>query len=305
MATTTHIYTEKLYLTPVAPFDFHKSLNFLQGFAPTKGEQIATMQGLTKAVRIQQQTIAFQLVSEGTIEEPCIACTLFSDSPISQEIQDAASDRVSFFLSMNDDLRPFYQLGREDADFAPLVQELYGYHQVKFLTPFENACWAVLTQRNPLNMAQRMKQSMIAAYGGTITIDGMSYEAFPEASQLVHVTEAELVTLVHNARKAEYLLATIQAFNTVDEQFLRTGDYQEVESWLHSIKGFGEWSTSFVLIRGLGRTEAVSLSEKQLQEAASRLYGHGQDLTRAEIARIAEHYGVYKGYWAHYLRVGA
>ncbi len=299
------MYTETGYITLIAPYDFVQSLRFLGFFSPTQGEQVIAEQVLTKAVYVDGQLIAFQLTSEGTTDEPQLAYTLFSEQPIDDETKNAAIDRITFFLSLNNDLRPFYAIGREDADFAPIIQELYGYHQVKFLTPFENACWAVLTQRNPMNMSQRMKKSIIDTYGGSITIQETSYAAFPEAERLAHVSEDELTGVVRNARKAEYLVATIKAFNDVDEDFLRTGDYEEVEAWLRSIRGFGAWSASFVMVRGLGRTEKLPVNEKAMIAAASRLYGRGKDLSQAEVERIGEKYGSYKGYWGHYLRVGS
>ncbi len=298
------MYTETGNIIPVAPYDFAKSLNFLGLFAPMQGEQTSTEQYLTKAVYVHGQLIAFRLTSHGTTDSPRLAYTLFSEQPINEEIQNAAIDRITFFLSLDDDLRPFYTIGNDDKDFAPIIQELYGYHQVKFLTPFENACWAVLTQRNPMNMSQRMKKSIIERYGGNISIDDTDYSAFPEATRMTHVSEDELTSVVRNARKAEYLVAVIKAFSEVDEHFLRTGDYSEVENWLHSIRGFGEWSTSFVMIRGLGRMEQFT-AEKAMMAAASRLYGHGKDLTQTQITRIAEPYGAYMGYWSHYLRVGS
>ncbi len=299
------MYTETGYITPAAPYDFEKSLNFLGFFSPTQGEQAVTEQVLTKAVYVDGQLIAFQLTSIGTIDKPQLAYTLFSEQPFNEEIKNAAVDRITFFLSLDDDLRPFYAIGREDVDFAPIVQELYGYHQVKFLTPFENACWAVLTQRNPMNMSQRMKKNIIDIYGGSICIQETAYPAFPEAERMAHVSEDELTGVVRNARKAEYLVAAIKAFNDVDEHFLRTGDYDEVQAWLRSIRGFGEWSASFVMVRGLGRMEQLTVNEKVMLAAASRLYGHGKDVTQAEVERIAEPYGIYKGYWGHYLRVGS
>jgi DNA-3-methyladenine glycosylase II len=302
---TTHLYTETEYLTPTPPFDFAKSLDFLGSFAPMQGEQTLAASTLTKAVSVEGQIVAFQLTSVGSIEEPKLEYTLFSDQPMSDSVKRRAIDRLSFFLSLHDDVRPFYQLGREDPDFAPIVQELYGYHQVKFLTPFEVACWAVLVQRNPLHIAQRMKQALIETYGSSTTVQGTAYWAFPEAAHLVHLNENELLSVVRNARKAEYLIAVIRAFSEVDEHFLRTADYDEVAAWLHSIRGFGEWSVSFVLLRGLGRMEKVPVGEKKIIGAASRLYGHGHDLTRDEVERIAQKYGPYKGYWAHYVRVGA
>jgi DNA-3-methyladenine glycosylase II len=302
---TTHLYTKTGYLPPTPPFDFAKSLNFLGSFAPMEDEQTLAASTLTKAVYVEGQIVAFQLTSVGSIEEPKLEYTLFSDQPISDSVKSRAVDRISFFLGLHDDLHPFYQLGSEDSDFSPIVQDLYSYHQVKFLTPFEVACWAVLVQRNPLNIAQRMKQALIEAYGGSVTVLGTTYWAFPEATRLIHVNESEFLSVVRNARKAEYLVAVIRAFSEVDEHFLRTADYDEVAAWLHSIRGFGEWSVSFVLLRGLGRMEQVPVSEKKLIAAASRLYGHGHDLTRAEVEKIAERYGSYKGYWAHYVRVGS
>ena len=299
------MHVETGYITPTAPYDFTKSLNFLGFFSPTQGEQDVTEQVLTKAVYVNGQLIAFGLTSTGTIDEPQLAYTLFSEHLIEDKIKDAALDRITFFLSLDDDLRPFYALGREDIEFAPIVQELYGYHQVKFLTPFEIACWAVLTQRNPMNMSHRMKKSLVDTYGGTITVNGIVYSAFPEAERMVHVSEDELTGVVRNTRKAEYLVAAIKAFQDVDEHFLRTGDYDEVEVWLRSIRGFGAWSASFVMVRGLGRMEKLTVNEKVMIGAASRLYGHGKDLSQAEVERIAEKYGPYKGYWGHYLRVGS
>lgn len=299
------MHTEIGYITPTAPYDFAKSLNFLGFFSAMQGEQVVTEQTLTKAVYVDGQLIAFRVASTGTTDKPQLAYTLFSEQFIDNVTKNAAIDRITFFLSLDDDLRPFYAIGREDADFAPIVQELYGYHQVKFLTPFEIACWAVLTQRNPMNMSQKMKKSLIDTYGGTITVDGITYTAFPEAERMAHVSEDELTGVVRNSRKAEYLVAVIKAFNDVDEHFLRTGDYDEVEAWLRSIRGFGAWSASFVMVRGLGRMEHLTSNEKAMLAAASRLYGHGKDVTRAEIERIAEPYGPYKGYWGHYLRVGS
>jgi DNA-3-methyladenine glycosylase II len=299
------LYTETGSLNPTSPFDFSKSLNFLGDFMPMQGEQTIDARTLTKAVYVQGQLIAFQLTSSGTVEAPRLEYTLFSEQPITASLKEAALDRISFFLSLQDDLQPFYHVGREDPDFAPIVQELYGYHHVKFLTPFECACWTVLAQRNPKHMALRMKQAMEETYSGSINVNKTTYRAFPEATQLADVRESELLTVVRNARKAEYLIAVIRAFSEVDEQFLRTGDYSEVATWLYNIRGLGEWSTSFVMLRGLGRMEQVPLTEKPLLEAASRAYGHGRDLSRADVAQLAERYGPYQGYWAHYLRVGA
>jgi len=298
------MYQETGTLTPTPPFDFDKSLQFLGIFGPTKYEQTIASHSLTKATCIDGQTVVFQLTSTGTTEEPRLEYTLFSAQPITEATKDTVVERVNFFLSLDDDLEPFYRIGREDEDFTPIIEHFYGYHQVKFLTPFEIACWAVLTQRNPLSLAQKTKQKLVENFGGRLEVHRTVYWAFPEPAQLATVDPKELATVIGNERRAEYLSAIALAFHSVDEQFLRTANYDEVEAWLRKIKGIGEWSASYILLRGLGRMERVPITEKRLFEAASKVYGQGAVMTGEAIQRIADRYGSCQGYWAHYLRVG-
>jgi DNA-3-methyladenine glycosylase II len=299
------MYQETGTLTPIPPFDFSKSLQFLGIFGPTKNEQTVSTHSLTKAISIDGQTVVFQLTSIGTTEKPVLEYTLFSVKPFSQAMENAVVERITFFLSLKDDLQPFYRLGRADPDFAPIIEHLYGYHQVKFLTPFENACWAVLTQRNPMKIAQQTKQALVEKYGSSLEVSGSVYWAFPEPMQIAVVDESELLKLIRNDRRTEYLVAVARAFSEADEEFLKTASDEAVEAWLRNIKGIGEWSATFIMVRGLGRMERVPLTEARLFEAASRVYGHGEELSRVDLMRLADKYGPWQGYWAHYIRVAS
>ena len=297
------MYQETGTLTPTPPFDFSKSLQFLGIFGPTKNEQTVSTHSLTKAISIDGQTVVFQLTSIGTTEKPGLEYTLFSKDTITEAMENAVTERMTFFLSLKDDLQPFYRIGREDADFAPIIEHLYGYHQVKFLTPFENACWAVLTQRNPMKIAQQTKQALVEKYGSSLEVSGSVYWAFPEPMQIAVVDESELLKMIRNDRRTEYLVAVARAFSEADEEFLKTASDEEVEAWLRNIKGIGEWSATFIMVRGLGRMERVPLTEARLFEAASKVYGHGEELNRDDLKRLADKYGLWQGYWAHYIRV--
>ena len=271
---------------------------------PTKQEQTISSHTLTKAISIDGQTIVFQLISSGTAERPQLEYTLFSAEPISEETQNAVVERMTFFLSLKDDLQPFYRIGREDADFAPIIELLYGYHQVKFLTPFENACWAMLTQRNPMKIAQKTKQVLIEKYGNHLEVHENVYWAFPEPIQIAVADYDEILNVIRNDRRAEYLIATARAFSEVDNEFLKSAPDEEVEAWLRNIKGIGEWSATFIMIRGLGRMEYIPVTETRMLDAASKVYDHGKNLSSEDLKRLAERYGLWQGYWAHYLRVG-
>ena len=257
---------------------------------------------LARAVRVAGQTVICRVVSRGTTDAPELACDLFAAAPLDDATVAAVWDRVSFWLSVADDLRPFYAVAEGDAAFAPVARAWRGYHQAKFLTPFENACWAVLSQRAPLPVARAMKERIVARHGAALTVEGERFTAFPAPEDLLSVSPDDLRELLHNSRKADYLGAVIEAWQTVDEEWLRTGPYDAVERWLRGIRGVGAWSASFVLIRGLGRMERVALDDA-LVRAATHLYG--QPLTAAECETIAAPYGDLRGYWSHYLRVAS
>jgi DNA-3-methyladenine glycosylase II len=286
-------------LQPQAPFDFECSLAFLGMFPPMHGEQRLADRSLTKAVSIDGQPIVFRVRSTGTVETPQMAYTLYAEQPISEALERAAADRIRFFLSLDDDLRPFYAIGEQDAVFAPLMKRWYGYHQVKFLTPFEHTCWAILGQRIPMAVAQGIKQRIAEQFGSALEVEGVVYHAFPEPARLIEAAD-QLESVVKNGRKAEYLLAAAKAFEGVDEDWLRHAPSDEVEAWLLKIKGIGEWSARFVMIRGLGRMDRMSIGEKRLIEAAREHYGH--DLSEDQVRAIGAQYGAYQGYWAYTLR---
>jgi DNA-3-methyladenine glycosylase II len=292
-------------LTPTAPFDFDKSLEFLGQFRPAMGQQVIHDKVLTKAASLDGQVFVYRVYSTGTLNQPQLAYTVFSDDAISDTFHDSVRQNLSFFLSLEDDLLPFYEIGESDPHFAPVIRELYGYHQVKFsMSAFENACWAILSQRNLMNVSRRMKENLTERFGGAFEVDGVVYRAFPEAFQLAVVDSDEINTVVGNLWKSQGLSSVARAFDGVDEGWLRTAPYDEVEKWLLSIKGIGAWSASFILLRGLGRMDRPPVGEKWSVQAVRRWYGN-DTLEEKDVAQLANSYGQYAGYWAHYLRAAS
>ena len=114
MLATAPLSTISGALTPRPPFDFAKTLSFLKAFSPTAGEQTLANEKVIKAVTHSGRAVAFELHSTGTVEQPKLAYTLSSERPLSDEEHAAAADRIRFFLSLDDDLQPFYAIGRAD-----------------------------------------------------------------------------------------------------------------------------------------------------------------------------------------------
>lgn len=124
-----------------------------------------------------------------------------------------------------------------------------------------------------------------------IEVDGTRLTAFPEADAVAALPPAALAEVIRSERKAAYVRSAARAVATVDEAWLRGGPYEDVEAWLRAIDGVGAWSASFVLLRGLGRTERVPTGESRFTAAVAAHHAPAsrapRQTWRATLRRIA------------------
>jgi DNA-3-methyladenine glycosylase II len=285
-------------LSAVAPFDLARSVTFLSAFKPVEGDQELGDRYLRKALAHDGRAIVWQLRERGHADAPDLELTAWSEHPITPHVLDTVADHVSSFLSLGDDLRDFYGIAGTDPPFADIVEQLRGLHHVKLPSAFEAAAWSVLASHCPVPVARAMKRRIIERFGPSLELDGTLHRAFPMQSLLAVGDSKELDVVVGNVRRAAWLADVVEAFGTVDEDFLRTAPWEEAEAWLRRIQGIGEWSAAFVLLRGLGRLEHMPMDMKPMLTALRAIYGESENMET-----IAQRYGAHLGYWAFYLRV--
>jgi len=288
-------------LAPTPPFDFSLSLRFLEGFSPAEGEQAIADGAVTKGLRVRGRTVVFRVtaIAGASPDAPGLSYRLWSQEPLDAEVREIAAKRIGTFLSIEDDLTQLQQRARSDPVFAPIEARLHGLHQVRFLTPFENICWAVMGQRAPIPVARRAKDAFVERYGGSLEVDGALYRAFPEVADVSGLSGEDLVEVIGNERRAGYLANVIEAWQEVDEAWLLSGPMEDVTAWMRSIKGVGEWSTAFVMFRGLGRHASMPMTPPTLAAVRKK---YGDAVTQDEAATLADGYAPWTGYWVMYLR---
>ncbi len=298
--------TTTLTLKPTPPFSFEQTLNFIRVFRSQPYERHPAHEqivegALQRVVSVGGLPVLFRVRSVGTVEKPKLECALYAQD-LTPERVEAAEDRIRFFLSLDDDLEPFYALAARDAAFKRVAEALYGYHPFKLLTPFESACWAVIQQRTPNAFAHKTMRRLMEAVGGRLEWGGHLHYAFPEPQQLLAAPPGTMLAATNNTRKTERMDELVKAWAGADEDFLRRAPYAEVERWLKNIKGVGAWSVDFIMLRGLGRAERVPWTDTGLLPAVSAVYTQGLTISAGSAREIAERYGWYGGLWAHYLK---
>ncbi len=247
------------------------------------------------ALRAGGDLVGARITADGT----GLRYELESASPLEDEAVAAATDRLTFHLGLDDDLAQFYALAADDPPFQGVIAALHGYHQVLFPSPLELLCWAIVAQRVPMAGARTMKQAIVTSAGNRVVVDGIELWAFPDLGQLLTLSTDDLIDLIGNRRKAGYLHGAFRQWDDIDEAFLRDGEHDQVRARLLAIPGIGPWSATFLMVRGLGRSEQIS-ADREGKAAAGRVYG--RTLNNAEFGELAGRYGTWQGYWAHYVR---
>ena len=282
-------------LKAVEPFVFQRSMDFLEGFGPMAGEQLIGDGALTKAMIVDGRVVVFRVRDEGT-GGSALSYELFSEDKLDDRSAKAAEDRISFFLSLDDDVQRFYSIAETDPAFYPKVRALWGLHHVKFPSLLEVSAWAIITQRIQQPVALRVMAALAEKYGGSLEVDGTMYWAFPDYQRLKVATPKELRVLTGNQRTAVRLESLLKRFNELDEGFLRTAPYEKAAERLRVVQGIGKWSSQFILFRGLGRIEKQEYNTKPVLQMLKEVYGPEKTLDD-----INKAYGKWSGYWSLYL----
>jgi DNA-3-methyladenine glycosylase II len=73
-------------LFPTAPYDFSKSINFMNMFLPSSSEHNNDNSSFNKAVYLHDSTLAFKLENKSNIKEPALLYTFFSKQDLDQDL---------------------------------------------------------------------------------------------------------------------------------------------------------------------------------------------------------------------------
>lgn len=295
MATNAVADRTRLELAPVEPFDFAQSLAFVNSFIPCAGDH--TCRTDTLITGGYADDVPFGAVVTET-----------DDGRLTVDVEwhaaggnpDAVRTWLARFLSLDDDLTPLYDAARHDPAFEPVVDDLWGYHHVRFRTPFEAACWAALSQRTPMSEARRLKRHLVEAAGAIAEVDGAETTLFPTPARVLD-NEAAVRDVIAHDRKRKTVLSAAETF-AADDLGERSDD--GLRERLRDVWGFGDWSSEFIALRGFGRLTDVPSTERRFREAvASRYDLDAPEASDDDLARLASPYEPLVGYWAHYLRV--
>jgi DNA-3-methyladenine glycosylase II len=286
----------EIVLTAAEPFSFDLSLRALAGFAPCAGGHVIAGGRVRKAFLLGSEAVVADVGRAA--EGPGVALTLHADRHLLPGERAVVHRAVAHWLGLDDDLTDFLDIAGRDPAMATVLRAAHGLHQVRFSSLAEGAVYFALVQRSTQWYAAARKRRVAAALGPSVTLDGIEHVAFPSLAMVAARDDAELVRFAGNRLRARRLREVVEGVAALDEEWLRTGPYQEVRKTLLGLPGVGPFTAYGLLLRVLGRPDGAPLGMAQFEDAARAVYGDPPPSP----AELREAYGSSIGWWAYYVR---
>ncbi|MBA2476147.1 MAG: DNA-3-methyladenine glycosylase 2 family protein [Actinobacteria bacterium] len=257
-------------IEPRGPFTLLSAARFIAGWPPTRrpaapedGEASVRLGFLVddwsdQAGVILRQTRAHEPVS-GTI----VAGTRAG--------ADRIRDQAARIVSLDHDGTGYGELGRDDTVVGRLQEASGWLRPVLFHSPYEAACWAVISSRIRQAVAARVRDELSAEHGGRISVEGEELLTFPPPERLL---EARAVRgLSEEKLRRLHGIAAAALAGQLDRDRLLEASPEEALAGLRRLPGIGPFWSEGILLRAVGTTDALALGEREGRRRAGEHYG--------------------------------
>lgn len=278
-------------------FSFELSLAFLLR-SPKELLHRVNGKSVTKLLLTEQGPLLFRIEES----KQQLIVEFLNKEPTSASI-DAVTQFVREWFDLETDLKPFYQLAAKDALLKQLVTKFYGYRIISQPDLFESLVWAVLGQQINLQFAYTLKQRFVEQFGERHSYRDTDYFLFPTANVVAKLTDNDLLPLQFSRQKSKYVALIAQAFSddVISKRKLSALPLQEAKEQLMKIKGVGNWTANYALMKTFRYANAFPLEDAGLHNAIKNLKGMKTKPTLDQVKRIFKKYKGWEAYATLYL----
>lgn len=258
--------TARFVLTPRGEFSLAKAIRFLQSFAPLSGRDgddpdEALRLGFCAEADWRPVAVRVRQVARGRVTASVEGAA--DPDPLRRQLER--------MLSLDVDATALPGAVAGDGVASALVERFRGLRPVCFASPWEAACWAVLSQRVRTTQAARIRRRLCDELGRSFELDGVRVATFPGPRELLETAAIQGLPDVKVARL--HGLASAALDGLLDAAALRAAGPARALEGLRRLPGIGPFGAELVLVRGAGEPDHFARSERLLHDAMGAAYG--------------------------------
>lgn len=280
-------------LHPVPPYDFALSLDA----ARLLSVMDVTREGeYWRALDVDGAIALIRVVNRGAVDHPALdVYRMAASGPVDDGL---LLRRVAHLLGVSAGMSPFYDHIRHDAVLWPLVEPLYGLKHIRMSSLFESLMITIIEQQIALNLAQRSERWLLGWAGNHIDYHGDVFYTFPRPAQIAHATVEDLIPLKITRIRMGVMIAIAQhqVAGQIDLEALGDEPPDSALRQLMALKGVGQWTAAWAVIRATGHYQYIGENDVALQAAINHyFYGQPGRAEKAVVKNTLARYGPYAG----------
>jgi DNA-3-methyladenine glycosylase II len=210
---------------------------------------------------------------------------------------------VKDWFDYDRDMTSFYELLRQDSDLEYMASDYNGLRLMGIPDLFEALCWSIIGQQINLTFAYKLKRRFTETYGTKLTYENSDYYLFPKPEIVANIKVEDLLPLQFSNRKAEYLIEIAKQFvsGNISKEILSGQTTTEAIRLLVGIRGIGEWTANYALMKSLKRLECVTYGDVGLYNALHNLKGFDKRPSRETLDLFFDNFKNWEAYTVFYL----
>jgi len=256
-----------------------------------------------RVLMLDDVPVEVAVCQRGSVETPLLMVSVTAGRSVSPtDIRRAIEDMLGTRVDMND----FYAKAEEEnGKLGELVRRFRGVKPPRFPSIFEALVNAVAGQQVSLGAGVQFLNRLSQTYGRRIELSGSLHYAFPRPSDLSNLPVDELRPLGFSTRKSRTLIELSRKVATGALELDSIGHMSEDRAlvYLDEIPGIGRWSSEYVLLRGLGRTNIFPGDDVGARNGLTRLLNIKSDLDYDGVKQALVEWKGYGGLLYFHLRL--
>ncbi|AHM62760.1 DNA-3-methyladenine glycosidase [Flammeovirgaceae bacterium 311] len=256
-------------------------------------------QGIIKFLQLNKLSVLIRL----SIQEKHLQLEALQPMVLSPGEWQLVIAYVQEWFDLQRDISPFYQRLQHDPGLAFLVRKYWGLRLMGIPDLFECLCWSIIGQQINLTFAYRLKRRLVEACGSRLSWKGATFYAFPTPDQLLRLSKESLQSFQFSGSKAAYLIEVSRLFSSgaISKGELAKLDPAEMFKRLTAIRGVGEWTANYTLMKSMKVPTSIPFGDAGLLNAWKNIYQLAAKPTREELIRGFKPYNGWEAYLVFYL----
>ncbi len=173
-------------------------------------------------------------------------------------------------VSLDHDGTGYADVGARDAVIGRLQEQSGFLRPVLFHSPYEAACWGVISARLRSAQAREIRSRLSEEVGGAVEVAGERMVTFPAPERLLSLTEWP--SLPDEKLRRLHGIAEAALAGALEREALLAAGQEEAVARLRELRGIGPFWADGIWLRAGGPTDGLTLNESRVRVTAARLY---------------------------------